>query len=181
LTISPAKVKDRAKRLAKLIRVAEHLLKLNSTSVLMSFHSAFNHSAVTRLRHTWALIPRGQFKVLTDMESLLTADSSYKNLRTFLTHATPPCTPYLGLYMKDLTFTEDGNPDMVNGLINFSKRRLLYRIISQLQQFQLKPYDIKPVGTLLVYLNQNYTYDENQLFNTSLEREPRGSEKSQIL
>jgi hypothetical protein len=46
-----------------------------------------------------------------------------------------------GVYLKDLTFIEDGNPDKVRGLINFAKRRMLYNTIQEvlLYQVQEKP------------------------------------------
>ena len=38
--------------------------------------------------------------------------------------ATTPCVPYVGVFLKDLTFICDGNPDYLRGgLINLHKRR----------------------------------------------------------
>jgi hypothetical protein len=42
-----------------------------------------------------------------------------------------------GVYLTDLTFIEDGNPDYINELINFSKRSLIYTVIAKIQQFQV--------------------------------------------
>ena len=47
--------------------------------------------------------------------------------------APPPFPPYSGLYMSDLTFTDNGNPNFhSDGLINFSKCRLIYNQIRDL-------------------------------------------------
>jgi hypothetical protein len=70
-------------------------------------------------------------------------DTNFKQLRENLKYADPPCIPYLGntsnsiphpsssisllgVYLSDLTFLEEGNPDVLsNGLINFGKCRAL--------------------------------------------------------
>ena len=49
---------------------------------------------------------------------------NYKRYRDSLGVASTPCVPYVGVFLKDLTFICDGNPDYLRGgLINLHKRR----------------------------------------------------------
>ncbi len=52
----------------------------------------------------------------------------------------------LGVYLKDLIYISEGNPDYLNGgMINLGKRRLLYAVLHQIRRFQVKSYNFEPV------------------------------------
>ena len=49
---------------------------------------------------------------------------NYKYYRDKLSATAFPAVPYVGVFLKDLTFLSDGNPDYLRGgLINLHKRR----------------------------------------------------------
>jgi son of sevenless-like protein len=61
---------------------------------------------------------------LSDLEQKMASEKSHKRYREILRDAEPPAIPFLGVYLTDLTFVGDGNPDVVDGKHNFMKRRL---------------------------------------------------------
>ena len=99
-------------------------------------------------------------KLLTtfqDMNTLMQSSSSYKNMRQTLKVTTPPLVPYLGIFLSDLTFIEDGNQDSTEtGLINIEKRRLLSTVITDINQYQLAPYAFQEVSSIKEMLLKVY-------------------------
>lgn len=51
-------------------------------------------------------------------------------MREALHRCDPPCIPYLGMYLTDLSFIEEGTPDFTpDGLLNFSKMRMVSKVL----------------------------------------------------
>ena len=47
-------------------------------------------------------------------------------MRDALHRTDPPCVPYLGMYLSDLVYLEEGTPNFAeNGLLNFAKMRMV--------------------------------------------------------
>lgn len=173
-------IKNRVKVYTKIIHVAQNLFNLNNFNTALSIISGLNNSSVHRLKHTQDEVLKKDKNILTLLMFNLNSSGSYKEYRMILKSANPPIIPYLGVYLTDLTFTEDGNPDMIDGLINFNKRRLIYRVLSEIEQYQLTPYKIEIQKRILNHLsNLNFCNDE-ELYNLSLLREPRNSERADI-
>jgi son of sevenless-like protein len=90
----------------------------------------------SRLRKTWGAVPKDKMKLFDELTDLLSPVGNYTNLRNHLhREISPPIIPYIGVYLTDLTFLEDGNPDMAeNGtLINFDKRRRIATVINEIK------------------------------------------------
>lgn len=71
--------------------------------------------------------------------------------------------------------------DMLNGLINMGKRMLTYKVISEMQRYQLIGYQLRQVPAIAKYIKDIPSRDEKvygqQLYEISMSREPRGAEK----
>ena len=71
---------------------------------------------------------------------------------------------FRGVYLTDLTFTEDGNPNLIDNLINFSKRELVYKIIEEVKQYQVTGYNFESKEPIFTFLAQLPVLKESSLF-----------------
>lgn len=112
--------------------------------------------------------------------------------REALTSISGPCIPFLGVYLTDLTFIEDGNPDFMkrgidnhgeqNRLINYAKRMKTADVLLEIQKFQSIPYALTSVPELQEYLK--FSLDDapmhTDLYEVSLVLEPKEREDEKI-
>ncbi|XP_061658244.1 ras-specific guanine nucleotide-releasing factor 2 isoform X3 [Syngnathoides biaculeatus] len=116
----------RAGAIEKWLAVADICRCLNNFNGVLEITSALNRSAVYRLKKTWAKVCK-QTKALMDrLQRAVSSEGRFKNLRETLKNCNPPCVPYLGMYLTDLAFIEEGSPNFTEGgLVNFSKMRMI--------------------------------------------------------
>ena len=71
-------------------------------------------SSVRRLKKTFLALDENYVARFEAIETSLSHQFSYRSYRELLHSITPPCVPYMGVYLTDLTFVLDGNPDKVD-------------------------------------------------------------------
>ena len=97
----------------------------------------------------------------------------YEHLQAQLSHAhnfraplellqtcSPPCVPFLGIFLTQIVAVEEGSPDTLpaqghggGGLINFAKRKKLGEIIGKLQTYQDGAYAFAPHAQVEAYVS----------------------------
>ena len=174
-------LKERSRVLTKLINVGEHLLQLNNFNSLMALISGINLSPIYRLKHTWSEVAPAAVSTFRKLEAVMSSESSFASYRKHLHMANPPCVPFLGVYLTDLTFSDDGNPDNIGSLINFSKREQMFSVMQEILQYQSLPYRVEYVAHIAAFLNELPSNDENNLYSISQKVEPKNSDKDTIL
>ena len=90
----------------KFVQLAVKFREYNNFSSSMCILAALVSSPVRRLKATWAEIPTEWQEKMTGLETLFAHNMSYKAYRDAIVKIVPPCIPYLGLYLTDLTFIE---------------------------------------------------------------------------
>jgi hypothetical protein len=107
-------IKKRVEALEKFIQIGKYCHKFQNYNTLMAIHSGMNMNAVSRLKKTWDLVNKGKhFSSLKEIETKLSYRGNYKNYREIEFYSKPPFIPFFGLYIKDLTFMNDGNQKFV--------------------------------------------------------------------
>lgn len=168
-------VGSRASSIEKWVAVADICRCLNNYNGVLEITSALNRSAIYRLKKTWAKISKQTKALMDKLQKTVSSEGRFKNLRETLKNCNPPCVPYLGMYLTDLAFIEEGTPNFTEeGLVNFSKMRMISHIIREIRQFQQTPYRIEHQPKVTQYLlDKTLIMDEDTLYDLSLKIEPR--------
>ncbi|EHB09684.1 Ras-specific guanine nucleotide-releasing factor 2 [Heterocephalus glaber] len=173
--MSHADVGSRASAIEKWVAVADICRCLHNYNGVLEITSALNRSAIYRLKKTWAKVSKQTKAVMDKLQKTVSSEGRFKNLRETLKNCNPPAVPYLGMYLTDLAFIEEGTPNFTEeGLVNFSKMRMISHIIREIRQFQQTSYHIDHQPKVTQYLlDKALIIDEDTLYGLSLKIEPR--------
>lgn len=184
--------------------ISQALRQINNLHLLTAIISGLSNSAVLRLKWTRMKLPKQVLKIMEDLEgtsvlhgrsahpysrfhtALTNMEGSYRVFRRELEHVVLPCIPYVGVYLTDLTFIEDGNPDMKGDLINWDKRKLVHNIIAQIQKFQMVGYNLQKEVATDRFLQEQLAKapslfkDDRDMYAKSLLLEPRNAKREEI-
>jgi len=191
--VQPESLAKRIERYEFFIRIAEMLREpLHNYNAMLAICSGLQNASVNRMRHTKRGVAEESLESLKEMLDMTSTDDSYKVFRGILKSAAPPKLPYLGMFLTDITFIEDGNSDFIDSevpgkvLINWTKRCMVYRVIKQIRDFQNYDYTAyhAPVHQVQNLIEKSINSDSvmtgDELFALSQNREPKKSKLSKI-
>ncbi|XP_041098840.1 rap guanine nucleotide exchange factor 1 isoform X13 [Polyodon spathula] len=169
IIILQEKAQDREKLLLKFIKIMKHLRKLNNFNSYLAILSALDSAPIRRLE--WQ---KQTSEGLEEYCTLIDSSSSFRAYRAALAEVEPPCIPYLGLILQDLTFVHLGNPDLIDGKVNFSKRWQQFNILDSMRRFQQVHYELKRNDDIVSFFNDFSDHlAEEALWELSLKIKPR--------
>jgi len=184
--------KKRAATIKHWVKIANKCLELNNYDSLMAIICSLNLSMISRLKRTWEIVSQKTKTSLEHLRSIVDVSRNYAVLRQRLQNHVPPCLPFVGTYLTDLTFVDHGNQSLRTlptdegemAVINFDKHVKTARIISELQRFQI-PYRLTEVPELqawmqneLVRVRSNGETTAQNFYRRSLVLEPREPSRS---
>jgi hypothetical protein len=142
---------------------------------MMAVISALSNSSISRLRKLWDSLSDKYHEIHQRLEDVMKPTSNFKVYREAISVKPKemPVVPYLAVYLRDITFVCDGNPDRTSdGLVNFEKIQLLGSRIQEVQASTSTPYIGLTVDLSVRGLIKNLSFwEDDVLYEKSLECE----------
>lgn len=162
--------RERERLMLKFCKIMKHLRKMNNFNSFLALLSALDSAPLRRL--VW---PKSIVETLSEYSSLIDSAGSFRAYRLVLADTQPPCIPYIGLILQDLTFVHIGNADFISeGCVNFVKRWQQYNILGAMKRFRKTPYHIQPADKVLNFFNDFNEYlSEEEMWTISETIKPR--------
>lgn len=188
--LNESELEKRVEAWTHTIDVAAACLELGNFNAMQEMMAGLDLAACYRLKRTKEALPPKVAAKYEDMRALCSPDQNRKAYRQALAAATPPCIPYLGVYLTDLTFLEEGNPNTVTikvgegtdaerdlELIQWSKHQQYAAIIEDIRFYQQTHYNLarcEPLQRFLTEDMEQVILSADEQYARSLEVEPRG-------
>jgi len=147
--------------------------------------AGLNSPPIRRLKRSWEHLHTRTIAQLDDVEKTLDSGKNFTGYRQLLATVSPPCVPFLGVYLTVLTFIQDGNKDILvkeGNLINFNKRQKAAEVIREIKKYQSKPYNLSEIPVIQEYLENALARVENapDFWEISMQLEPREREDEKM-
>lgn len=140
--LSADSTKARKNILKHWLKICEQLHLYRNFNSLMTIISALQSVNIVRLKRTWELLSPRYHQIYSALRQLMSMEKNYGSYRAILRQNEVPTIPFLGLYLTDLTFVNEGNSThrvLSNKMvINFDRYERTTRIIGDLLSFQMK-------------------------------------------
>jgi len=160
--LSVEDLKKRTEILKKIILVTKHCLDNNNFFSTFALLSGLSTNAIQRLKKTWEALPTKIKNIFSDIEKLMDPSRNMRNYRMELESKEPPIIPFLPIYLKDLTFINDGNQSKIDNMVNFDKLRMMSNRVHDLTNLIDKEYGFTEDPIIQNYLAKPPKKDDDK-------------------
>jgi RasGEF domain/RasGEF N-terminal motif/Leucine rich repeat len=175
--------KLRSRLLAAFISIANECLALQNYNSVFSIMSGLSTASISRLKETWAGLTDKARDIYAKLSELIDSRGNFANYRNLI--ASKPnqfALPYVGMYLQDLTFIEDGNPNIIpdTDLINFHKFLMIGEVLQRVETYQQNcpVRDAKVDAELRAALLTTNVFGKDEMYHASLMCEASGRRKT---
>ncbi|KNZ81298.1 Cell division control protein 25 [Termitomyces sp. J132] len=179
--------RKRASTVKHLISVADRCRTLNNFSSMIAITSGLNTPPIRRLKRTWDQVNQRIMAQFTACEMTIDSNKNFTKYRQLMASVTPPCVPFIGVFLSTLQFIQDGNPDMLpGGLVNFRKRQKASEVINDIKRWQAQSFNLQAIPAVQAFIEESLNQftdskaSSEQFWALSLEREPREREDERM-
>jgi len=129
----------RVKTAKRFLYIAQNLLKLNNFNTMMAILTGVKN---VKNGEVWNLeLSPKKKKEFKHLEILMIRTDLYQERLARQT----PSIPYLEFHLKKIMAAESHIPSMIGKMVNFSKSKYIYELVSQIMHYQQTPYNLEPV------------------------------------
>lgn len=171
--VTAGSLKQRALAIERFIQLAQRFVELKNYNALMEMLAGLNRGSVQRLKKTWSAVASSAVENFQELNSIMDPKHNFKNYRDIIKRSLngAPCLPYIGMYLRDITFIEDGNDDKVGDLVNYEKIQMLAKLYKEVLYLQKGRYPFVE-DDLQNYFKKLLTTPEELLYKHSQTIEP---------
>ncbi|CAJ0575076.1 unnamed protein product, partial [Mesorhabditis spiculigera] len=176
VVLTPKEHREREKYMNKFVKIMKQLRRLGNFNAYLAILSALDSGPVRRL--DWG---RAATEQLKEHAVIMESTGSFKVYRSALVETPPPCIPYVGLVLQDLTFVHVGNvnylqPETVGGrkdLLNFGKRWQQFAILDSIRKLKKWNYSFQRDDRIMAAFNNFASLTEDATWELSESIKPR--------
>ncbi|EAQ86877.1 hypothetical protein CHGG_08130 [Chaetomium globosum CBS 148.51] len=135
-------MEERARCIIKFIHIAAHCRRYRNFATMSQVTIALTSNEVSRLNNTWAMVPAGDKRTLTELEALLSPTRNFYNMRAEMEGGGASvsgmgCIPFVGIYTHDLLFNAQKPSEIASSpttapLVNFERCRTAAGVVKTL-------------------------------------------------
>lgn len=186
--LSEGTSRGRAGIVKSFIFIADRCRFLHNFSSMIAIVSGLNTPPIRRLKRTWEQVKTHPMSLLSACETTIETNKNFGNYRAILAQIIPPCVPFIGVFLTQLTFINE-IPNYIgtdHNLVNFRKRQITAEVIQDIKRWQSIPYNFHPVAPIIDFIQDSLNPFNDGLdlgdhfWNLSLEREPREREDEKM-
>lgn len=152
------------------IEVALYAFTLNDLNQPIAILAALDRVEISQLKKAWEHVHSSLIMKKAALIELYMPFNNYKKMRNHIDNLESNNTsfiPFLGLYLKDLIFADEGNPSLINDRINIEKIKLLIKTLGKIFRKRVQNEKEFIYHTRLIKTIEAYGTPSNRRYSTS--------------